>query len=179
MQRLDPYLVPVAAATVALPWIVPGFPLAHLDDPGHWGVIGYLVVLAIVLRLRLRGARGTRAERRVLAIFLAGMPVVYLADWVRFDGPPPWLWIEAAGAVPFWALAVLGLRRWPGFLVAGLAGHALWDAAHYRRTDFVADWYVVGCLLVDLAFAVYAAGQVRFWRERAAGIEANPAALGT
>ncbi len=170
MKRLDLSLAPLAAATVALFWIMPGFPLVQLDDPGHWGVIGYLVVLAIVLRERLRGIRGGCTERRVLAIFLAGMPVVYLADWFRFDGPPAWLWLELAGAVPFWALAALGAKRAPWLLVVGLAGHGLWDAAHYQRTEFVADWYAVGCFLVDLAFAVYAADQVRFWREGAAGI---------
>lgn len=166
MRRFDPFLLPVAAATWTLFWLVPGFPLAHLDDPGHWGVLGYLLVLALVLRLRLKGARGTRSERRLLALFLAGMPVVYVADWLRFGGPPAWLWIELLGVVCFWALALLGWRRSPWFLVAGLFAHGLWDAAHTGRTGFVADWYTVGCFLVDLAFAVYAAGQVRFWRLR-------------
>ncbi len=94
------------------------------------------------------------------------MPVVYLADWFRFAGEQPWLWIELAGALAFWVLAVLGAKRSPWLLAAGLAAHGLWDAGHYQRTGFVADWYVVGCFLVDMAFAVYAAGQVRFWRRR-------------
>ncbi len=166
MNRLDLSFLPVAAVTVALFWVVPGLPLAHLDDPGHWGVIGYALVLALVLRLRLKGARGSRTERRLVGLFLAGMPVVYVADWLRFGGALPWLWIELAGVAAFWTLAALGVRRSPWFLVAGLAAHGFWDAAHTGRTQFVADWYTVGCFLVDLAFAVYAAGQVRFWRQR-------------
>ena len=166
MKRPDLFILPLAVATVSLLWIVPAFPLAHLDDPGHWGIVGYVVVLTLVLRLRLRGISGSRDERTLLASFLAGMPVIYLTDWFRFGGEHPWLWIELLGALPFWGLAALGLHRSPWFLVAGIAGHALWDAGHYGRLDFVADWYALGCFVVDLALAFYAAGQVRSYCAR-------------
>lgn len=164
MNRSDLFFLPLAAATVAMFWVVPSWPFAHLDDPGHWGVLGYVLVLGLVLRLRLKGARGTRTERRLLALFLAGMPVVYVADWFRFGGELLWLGIELVGVLVFWTLAVLGTRSSPWFLVAGLAAHGVWDAAHVGRTAFVADWYTVGCFLVDMAVAVYAAGQVSLWR---------------
>lgn len=165
----DLFFLPLAIATLALLWIVPAFPLAHLDDPGRWGVLGYVAILLLILRLRLRGIRGSRAELRLLALFLAGMPLVYLADWFRFGGQHPWLWIELLGAAPYWTLAVLGVRGSPWFLVAGIGGHALWDGWHYQRTAFVADWYVIGCLVIDLAFAFYAAGQVPYWRRPTVG----------
>ena len=166
MRRPDPFLLPLLAATITLFWVVPGLSFAHLTDPGYWGMTGYLLVLLLVLRLRSRGIRGSRIERRWLAIFLAGMPLVYLAYWWRFGSELDWLRVEFAGALPFWVFALWGLKRSPWFLVIGIAVHASWDLWHYRLTDFVADWYTIACFLVDVAFAIYAAGQVRAWQRR-------------
>ena len=143
---------------------MPAPPFAHLDDPSHWGVIGFALILLLVLRLRLRGIRGSLSERNWLLAFLAGMPVIYLADWLRFGGSLGWLGIEIAGAAIYWTLVLLAVKRSPWFLAAGIAGHAIWDAGHYQRTEFVPDWYVVGCVVIDLAFGIYAAAQVDLWR---------------
>ena len=167
MKRLDPLgIAAVAAATISLLWIVPELPIAHLDDPSHWGVLGYALTLVTVLALRLRGARGTRTERRVLAIFLAGMPLVYVADWLRFGGSGAWLGIELVGTAVFVPLAWWGAKRWPWVLAAGIAAHGLWDLLHYQRTSFVPDWYTIGCAVIDFAGGLYAAAQVELWRSR-------------
>ena len=46
------------------------------------------------------------------------------------------------------------------------AWNALWDAFHYGRAPFVPDWYVVGCVVIDLAMGIWVAGQVAGWRSR-------------
>ena len=56
-------IVAVVAATSALFWLVPALPLAHLDDPSHWGVLGYAITLVVILTLRLRGIQGSGVER--------------------------------------------------------------------------------------------------------------------
>ena len=51
------------------------------------------------------------------------------------------------------------------YLALGIGLHGLWDIAHYSRTSFVDDWYTLACLLVDVALAIYIAGQVPQWLE--------------
>ena len=168
MKKQDVLLLtPLAAATVALFWIVPALPFAHLDDPSHWGVLGYAFTLVLILRLRWRGIQGSRIEWNWLLLFLAGMPVIYLANWLRFGGDAAWLWIELGGALLYWMLVLLALVRSPWFLVVGIAAHGLWDAWHYDLTDFVPNWYVLGCFIIDVTLGIYAAGQVTYWKNRA------------
>lgn len=162
------FAIPLVVTTIALFWLVPEWPLAHLDDPSHWGVLGYAVTLMMLLELRRRGVRGSRFERNWLLLFLMGMPVVFLANWARFGAEPSWLGVELLGLALYWALALLAVARSPWFLAAGIAAHALWDVWHFGRAAFVPDWYVAGCVIVDLALGLYAAGQVRYWRRQPA-----------
>ncbi len=156
-MKLAPYgLLAVIAATITLFWIVPEFPLAHLDDPSHWGVIGYAVTV-VVIGARVLGRLSAATERRWMVSFLIGMPLIYVANWRRFGGTGGWLSVELFGVFLYGAVAWLSLRRSPWFLPVGIAGHGLWDGAHYDKTDFVPNWYVVGCLVVDVAVAVYLA----------------------
>lgn len=102
------------------------------------------------------------AERFVLAAFLAGMPVVYFAQYLAVAHgnaqPGGWLWLEFAGILIFATLAVLGLKVSPWFLVIGIVAHGLgWDSWHYRNSPYIADWYSTGCLLVDITIGAYAA----------------------
>lgn len=154
----------LAAATLACIAIVPAFPLLHLDDPGHWGVIGYFLTLPVLFRHRRAGARGAAAERRWLTLFLVAMPVVYLAFWLRYAGTGRGLATELAGAAIYWSIAWLALRRPPWVLAAGIAGHGLWDIAHYQRSFYVPDWYALACFVVDLGVGIYVVGRIGFWR---------------
>lgn len=146
---------PVAGATMALFWIVPDWPLRHLDDPSHWGILGYAGTLAL---LAVRGwwAHDDPSRRRPLLWFLVAMPVIYLADWLRFGGRPAWLVVELAGAGAYWVCARLAVTRSVWYLPVGIAGHALWDIAHYGRAAFVPDWYALGCAVVDVAMGLFA-----------------------
>lgn len=150
--------------TVSLFWIVPDIPLAHLDDPSHWGVMGYAVTVVLLGRGFAIGPEAHDAERRLLVLFLVAMPLVYLADWFRFGGPTSWLAIELGGGVVYWTVAWLAATKWPWLLPVGIAGHALWDLWHYGRTDFIPDWYAAACLLVDVALGLYLSGRMRAWR---------------
>ena len=82
------------------------------------------------------------------------------------------LWVEIAGVPVYATLAVLGLRRSPWFLAAGIAGHGLaWDSWHYyANTGYIPSWYAIGCFLVDLGLGLYIAARIPAW-QRAEGPE--------
>jgi hypothetical protein len=130
-------------------------------------VAGATIVLLHVTRLL--GARGIAIERVVLALFLVGMPVVYILRWVldRDGAGREWVWLELLGLVVFAALAVLGLKVSPWYLVAGIAGHGIaWDLWHYFIDEtYMPHWYAITCLLVDVGIAVYVAARIPAWRE--------------
>ena len=150
---------------IAAALLVPELSVGLLGQPAFWAVIGGAVTLTVITILRSQGRRGTAVERVVLATFLFLMPTVYLASWLRSGGEITWFWIELSGQVGFGALAVLGLRRSPWLLAAGIGAHGLlWDAWHYGRTPFMPDWYAIACAVVDVGAGVYVATQVSAWR---------------
>jgi hypothetical protein len=115
------------------------------------------------------GLRAMKFERAWLAAFLVGMPVVYLLGWLgaRNRAATSWSWVELLGLALFAALAVLGLKKSPWFLVIGIAGHGIaWDSWHYKNSAYVPDWYAVACLLVDLALGAYVAARVPIYASR-------------
>ena len=166
MNRRVRFSIPLVLATIALMRIVPGLPFMHLDDPNHWGVLGFALTLIVLIGLWLRDIRGSRAERDLFVLFLVGMPIIYLADWFRFGGEPIWLAVEIVGALIYWTLAYLAVRRSPWFLAGGIAAHALWDAWHYGSSTYVPDWYVIGCVVIDVAVGIYLISWVREWQAR-------------
>jgi hypothetical protein len=104
-----------------------------------------------------------------LALFLLGMPTVYLGSLALHGGNRSWLTTELIGQIAFATLAIAGLRGSGWILVAGLAAHGLaWDLWHHGRTPFMPDWYAVGCLIVDVGWALYAASRVAVWHAAAA-----------
>lgn len=124
--------------------------------------------IVVLLVTRFLGSTGIAIERGWMAVFLAGMPVVYIVRWLVArggGGHPAWLWVELLGLPLYAGLAVAGLRRSPWFLVAGIAAHGLaWDAWHYLNTAYIPVWYVTGCLLVDVGLGLYLATRVPAWR---------------
>lgn len=134
-----------------------------------------------LVALWLVAAPGTRLhrvswERRLMALFLALMPVVYLNSLLatRFGLVPSepaqaviapgWLWVELAGLPVFFGLALVGLRRAPRVLGWGIVAHGLlWDAWHVGRAPFMPDWYALACLLVDLGWGFWALTRASVW----------------
>lgn len=148
---------PVAVATLALVWIVPVAPGSDLTDPSQWGIVAYL---GSVVWLLARDATGRSYPRRLLALFLAAMPLVYVSAALRYDAPVWWLGIEMVGLLVFAAVAAIGYRKTPWLLPTGIAAHALWDVSHWGEVGFVPDWYTLSCMVVDVAVAGYAAARL-------------------
>jgi hypothetical protein len=140
-----------------------------LVDVCHVAGILALVTVAILWGA-FAFAEDVRAviEQFAAALFLVGMPVVYIVAWLQVsDGSTVnWLLIEMAGFPLYAALAVLGLWKSPWFLVIGIAGHGLgWDAWHYfSSTPYIPHWYAIGCLLADIGLSVYFAARIPAWR---------------
>ena len=135
-----------------------------------------VIVMGILIRCRWLGSRGAIIERTTAAMFLAGMPVVYVIRWFEVGelAGASSLAVELLGLVVFGGLAAVGARRSPWLLVGGIAAHGLaWDAWHWLfRSRFMFDWYAIGCLACDLVLAAYLAWRVAAWR--AASLEPAP-----
>lgn len=166
-------LVPVVAATVAVLWLVPDTPLRHLDDPSYWGVVGYMVALGLVGIRRWRHPLHIFPEYRVMLGFLIAMPIIYLANWLRFGEGVVWLGLEVAGAAFYWGIAWLATARAAWWLPAGIGAHALWDFWHYDRLSYVPDWYALSCGIIDAAIALYVLGRLAAGR-RPEGWDSSP-----
>src|SRR6266700_198544 len=125
--------------------------------------------IALMYVTRFLGQRGITIERIVLALFLAGMPLVYIMRWLvqRSGAGSGWLWVELLGLVVYVALAVSGLKASPWFLVVGIVGHGLaWDSWHYYTdTAYMPRWYAIACLLADIGLGLYIAARIPAWRD--------------
>jgi len=144
------------------PWQVSG-------DPCLLAALATAVVLVFLWATRWQGLRGASFERNLLAAFLVGMPLIYVARYLlasRGREANHSLWIEILGVIIFIALAVLGLKRSPWFLAIGIVAHGLaWDSWHYRNSTYIPDWYAIACLAVDLALGAYVAARVPAYRK--------------
>ncbi len=140
-----------------VPWQVSGDPCV-LAAAATGGIVTCLWLT------RWRGSHGVIFERNLLAGFLVLMPLVYVARYLfaaTDGGENYWFWVEVLGTAIFVALAVLGVKRSPWFLVIGMVLHGLaWDAWHYRNSAYIPDWYVVACLVVDLSMGAYMVSRV-------------------
>ena len=156
----------VASTAVAL-YIVPSW-RGFLTDPCLWALAAAAATILLLLVTRHLGDRARLFEVRWLALFLAGMPVIYLARWIFKGGPSAgygWLLVELAGVLVYGTLAIAGLKRhW--LIAAGIAAHGIvWDSWHYfPGSSYVPSWYAIGCLVVDIGLATYTATRIPAWR---------------
>jgi hypothetical protein len=166
-------------AALALATVLTAFTLAQVPswqevllDPCRQAAVAAGITIVLLYVTRLRGRRGIAFERRLLAAFLIAMPLVYIASWLTTGGngaDRAWLWIEVIGLPAYAGLAVLGLRRSPWFLAAGIAGHGIaWDAWHLG-SPYIPTWYAIGCLVVDVGLALYVATRIPAWRRTRRG----------
>jgi len=155
--------------------VVPDIHFGDLIEPTVQAVITTPIVLTALLAFRLAG-KPPVWERRLLALFLAVMPTIYLTSLALHGGDRTWLAIELAGQLVFAGLALAGLWGSGWFLVVGIAAHGLlWDAWHPGRTAFMPDWYAIACLIVDVGWAAYAASRVAVWQATPAATRAHAA----
>lgn len=158
-------LAVLVAQLLATLWIVPDWtPSFH---PTWIAAAAGVATTVLLLALRARRIRGSRFELQMLALFLAGMPLVYVLCWL-WSPSTGWLPIELAGVPIYAALAWLG-RRSPYVLAAGIAAHGLaWDSWH-RHSAYVPEWYAIGCLLVDIGLGIYVALEAPRYARATAG----------
>ena len=157
-----------AALTAVSLHLVPSWQGAF-TDPCHLALVFSAGTIVVLLVTRHLGRQGIAIERRVLALFLAGMPLVYVASWLVTRGAGAsnrWLWVEIAAFPLYASLAALGLTRSPWLLAAGIAAHGVaWDSWHYfTNTAYVPVWYAIGCFLVDVGLGLYIATRIPAWQ---------------
>jgi hypothetical protein len=156
-----------AASTAVSLYAVPSWH-GFATDPCLWASAASAITIILLLVTRHLGDHARLFEMRWLAVFLAGMPVIYLARWIlspRQVAGYAWLAVELAGVLLYVTLAVLGLKRhW--LIAAGIAAHGIaWDAWHYfPGSSYIPCWYAIGCLVVDIGLATYAATRIPAWR---------------
>jgi hypothetical protein len=157
-----------AALTAVALYLVPSWQTAF-TDPCHLAGILAAGTIALLLVTRHLGRRGIVIERRVLALFLAGMQLVYVASWLVTRGAGTgggWLWVEIAGIPLYTALAILGITHSPWLLAVGIAAHGVaGDSWHYfTKTAYIPIWYAIGCFLVDVGLGIYIATRILAWQ---------------
>jgi hypothetical protein len=136
-------------STLAAVAVVPDWPHRHLSDPSYWAVGGFLVLVGILFGSRGDSWSPGGTNRRTVLTFLILVPVVYVADWLRFGGSPLELGIEVAG-LGLWGFLAVTARRSDIALWLGCVLHGVWDAAHFGRVGFVPEWYAAGCMAADI-----------------------------
>ena len=118
------------AQALATIWIVPDW--SPSLEPTYTAAVSAIATTVFLLVLRASGRRGTQLELHLLAVFLAAMPLVYVASWLRRS------------------------RRSPYLLGAGIAAHGLlWDVWHAGHSSYIPTWYAIGCMIVDVGLGAY------------------------
>lgn len=103
-------------------------------------------------------------EPIAMALFLAGMPVIYILSCLTKDGTSLWLAVEIIGLPIYLLFTILGLKRSPWFLVIGIALHGLaWDIWHYSNSTYIPNWYAIGCLVADVSISIYISSRIPLW----------------
>jgi len=153
LERRSANLLLVLATMAALA-LVPDWPHRNLTDPNYWAVVGFLVLVFLVLARGGGSWNPGSANRRTILAFLVLVPVVYVADWVRFGGSHLELGIQIGG-LGFWVFLAVTARRSDIALWLGCVLHALWDATHFGRVSFVPEWYAAACLAADVGLGAF------------------------
>jgi hypothetical protein len=124
------------------------YDFAKAETLAGWATVVVAVALVVLRRLP---ARRLRFERLIYAVFLAAMPLIYLAAALR-QGSSSDIAIELVGVFAFVSLAVIGYYK--SFLAIGLgiAAHGFgWDSWHHSSASYIASWYPFACMLIDVA----------------------------
>ena len=164
--------VALAAAAVVTGVTLYGVPSWQhfFADVCHLAALFAALTIAVLSVTRLKGARGIVFERTWTALFLAGMPAVYVVRWLATGGggtSHAWLAVEMAALPIYGGLAAFGLGRRSWLIPIGIAAHGLaWDWWHWRPpSPYIPAWYAIGCLLVDVSLALYLAVRLPVWRQ--------------
>lgn len=128
-------------------------------------------IVAIMLAGALGGALSSlvamtarRFTLHLMGITLAGAAAVYVVFAGVAGAGSIWMGVELAGVAVYAALAVVGVRYSPWWLVAGWLLHPLWDVVlHYFGPGhaFAPESYTIACVTWDwIAASMLAAHNV-------------------
>jgi hypothetical protein len=121
-------------------------------------LVGALLALGIGVFATLARLDRERGFYPVMLIVIASYYVLFAV----MGGSPGAMAAEASILCLFAALAVLGFKRSPWLVVAGLAGHGVLDLVHPHlvANPGAPAWWPMFCLTFDLAAAGYLAAQL-------------------
>lgn len=156
VARLELPAFALLVAVLAYAWtaLAPESPLQDPLHPTCFATIAAVLTAATLILLRLLPRRPLQLERLTLALFLAAMPLIYLWS-AALHGDRGGMLLEAIGLPLFGTMALLGWRGRPALLAIGIAAHGIaWDAWHHGHSNYIEDWYALGCLLVDVALGL-------------------------
>ena len=144
----------IVVVAYACAGLAPQSPLLHPLQPPYFATLAAMGVTASLLLLRRLPRRRLSLERLTLALFLSGMPLIYVwAAWLANDAAG--MDLELFGLPVFAGLAWWGYRHSTAILGAGILAHGIaWDAWHHGHSAYMPDWYALGCLLVDVALGL-------------------------
>ena len=128
----------------------------------------YLIGIALALATGVFGTVvGFDRERGFYPVVLVVI-ASYYALFAVMGGSMGALAVEVGVMAGFVTLAVIGFRRAPWLVVAGLAGHGVLDMVHPHlvTNPGVPAWWPMFCMAFDVAAAGYLA--VRLLRDRRA-----------
>jgi hypothetical protein len=125
-------------------------------------LIGIILALATCLFALFVGLSRDRAFYPTVLIVIASYYVLFAA----MGGSYKVLLAESLIMCVFVAFAVLGFTRTPWLLVAGLAGHGVFDAFHARLqlTSSVPPWWPAFCLTFDVTAGLFLALLLKYRR---------------
>ncbi|MGZ8998712.1 MAG: hypothetical protein ACXW2T_07650 [Allosphingosinicella sp.] len=112
---------------------------------------GVLIALAVSAFAALVGLDRDRSFYPTVLIVIA----VYYDLFAVMSGSTAALMVEIVASLPFAAVAVIGFRRSPWIVAAGLAAHGVFDYFHADLIENpgVPAWWPAWCLAYDIAAA--------------------------
>lgn len=136
-----------------------GSALDYVLNPAYFALVAATISSVTYLSVSALVTNSLDLRRLFLALFLAGMPLIYLWAAILASNHQGII-REAVGAAIFIPMAVLGCRRSLLLLGAGIAAHGIaWDIWHHHHAPYIEPWYPAGCLIIDLALFFVVAAQ--------------------
>jgi hypothetical protein len=116
-------------------------------------LIGFSVAISVCLAASLVGFDKDRAFYPVVLVVIASYYILFATMGASLQT----LLIELAAAGLFAVVAILGFKRSPWLIVAGLAAHGAFDLLHplLAHNPGVPVWWPGFCLAYDLTAALY------------------------
>lgn len=135
----------------------------HPAIPTHFSIINSALFAVFYAAARILPKRRLELEKVSLALFLAGMPIIYLwSALIHVEGVG--ILVELAGVFIFIGIAAWGYIQSdsPLILCVGILMHGIgWDIWHHEHSAYVESWYSIGCLVIDIALSFLVLTQLK------------------